>query len=157
MQRSLRNYIRLYHDVVNHNHPIKDYTDVDTATLGGANMDALHDMVRKEDKYCAYSTYQVSVLTDENGLEHRSAPINESRMVKFGEIKKAEDITVKAYTGWIMTDRIYADLFPDTRGKMMVVCGRSISPREPDDIICDRATGKRIWPVPAPRMPKMEP
>lgn len=157
MQHTVKTYVRFYKKVTHYTHPLKDTVDVDFADLGVKDMFALHDMICKDDTYCAYSTFQVSILKDDSGLEHRSAPINESRMIKFGEIKPSEDVKVPVYTGWMMGQIPYSDAHVESRGKSVVICGGNITTVTPGDIVYDRESRRKIWPVPVPRVPGPQP
>jgi hypothetical protein len=157
MQHSVKTYVRFYKKVTHYTHPLKEFVDVDIVDLGVRDIAALHDMIRKDDTYCAYNTFQISILHDGNGLEHRSAPINESRMIKFGEIKPAHEVKVPVYTGWMIGQLPYSDQHPESRGKSVVICGGNICPVTAGDIVYDRESGQKIWPVPAPRVPGPQP
>ena len=157
MQHSVKTYVRFYKKVTHYAHPLKEFVDVDINDLGVNDIAALHDMICKDDTYCAYNTFQISILHNDKGLEHRSAPINESRVIKFGEVKPANEVKVPVYTGWMMGQLPYSDQHPEARGKSVVICGGNISPVMPDDIVYDRQTGSKVWPARAPRVPGMQP
>ena len=75
MEHSVKTFVRLYKKVSHYAHPLKEFVDCDFDSLDVADIFSLHDMICKDDTYCAYSTFQISILTDGKGLEHRSAPI----------------------------------------------------------------------------------
>lgn len=155
--RTVKNYARLYKKVSFYSHALSEFVDQEMTGEKFKDVAALHETVRADDNFCAYSTYQISILTDENGIEHRSAPINESRMVKFGEIALAQKTYVPVYSGYSAGLRPYADMFPETRDKQVVTCGVNVRLLQDDDIIHDRKTGQRVWPALTPRIPRPGP
>ena len=157
MQHSVKTYIRLYKKVTHYSHPLKEFVDIDLNDLGVRDIAAAHEMISKDDTYCAYNTFQVSVILDDSGLEHRSGPINESRMIKFGEIKRAEEVKVPVYTGWMIGQIPFSDQHAEARGQSVIICGGNIAVATPADIVYDRESRKKIWPAPVPRLPAPTP
>jgi hypothetical protein len=78
-------------------------------------------------------------------------------MIKFGDIKPAHEVKIPVYTGWMVGQIPYSDQHTEARGKSVVICGGNITTATTDDIVYDRESGKKIWPVPAPRLPGMQP
>lgn len=144
MKKEVRNFVRLTASFSAVKYPIGGA--VDRAFGPGTDLPdlkAVHDFVRKSADYYAYSTYQISAIHD-GEREHLSAPFNHSATIKFGDLKRAQDVTIMTNPRVSNATCAYTDRHPDAMDTMLFVGGGRIEKTEPGDHIYDRDTGKRL-------------
>ena len=142
MKKDVRNFARLYASFTAVKYPVGGHED--RAFGPGTplpDLTAVHEFVRASNDYYAYSTYQISAIHD-GEREHLSAPFNHSATMKFGDIKKAQDVIIMVNPRVSTQTCAYTDRHPETKDTMIFVGGGRIEKIEPGDHIYDRDTGK---------------
>jgi hypothetical protein len=133
-----------------------DSETVDIAKLGLKSAADIHDYVRSNKLYEAYSSYQVSTVVAD-GISHRSSQYNKTPKVWFGRVQAAEDMKVIKFIrdagGKPVQDlEPLVDAQPGAKGRHFVrTDGWTIQMLEAGDQVFDKASNKRLWPLQAPQ------
>ena len=142
MKKDIRNFARLYASFTAVKYPVGGYED--RAFGPGTalpDLTAVHDFVRASNDYYAYSTYQVSAIHD-GEREHLSVAFNHSATIKFGELKRAQDVSIMVNPRASLATCAYTDRHPEAVNTDIFIGGGRIEKIEPGDHIYDRDTGK---------------
>jgi hypothetical protein len=138
-----------------------DSETVDIAALGLKSAADVHDYVRGNKFYEAYSTYQVSTVAFD-GITHTSARYNETPKTWFGRVQPAEELIVETFDkqadgSHVRVQKPYTEVAPGAKGLHFVRTeGYTIQVLQEGDRVFDRAANRRIWPAatgPAPDAP----
>ena len=142
MKKDIRNFVRLTVSFSAVKYPVGGVLE---RTFGPGtdlpDLNAVHDFVRGSHDYYAYSTYQISAIHD-GEREHLSKPFNHSATIKFGELKRAQDVTIMVNPRVSTATCAYTDRHPDAMDTMLFLGGGRIEKVEHGDHIYDRDTGK---------------
>lgn len=144
MKKEIRNFARLHASLAAAKYPAGGYEDRPFGPgMPLPDLAAVHEFVRASQDYYAYSTYQVSAIHD-GAREHLSAAFNHSAVIKFGELRRAQDVIIMANPRVSTETCAYTDRHPDTMDTQIFLGGGRIERVTPDDHIYDRATGKSL-------------
>lgn len=142
MKKETRSFARLYASFTAAKYPAGGHED--RAFGPGTalpDLSAVHNFVRASKDYYAYRTYQISAIHD-GEREHLSAAFNHSATIKFGELKRAQDVTIMASPRVSTATCAYTDRHPEAVDTLIFIGGGRIEKIESGDHIYDRDTGK---------------
>jgi hypothetical protein len=154
MKKKIRTFARLFNRLGAPAPQNGDHQDVEIGR--GKDFPSLknvHDHVRTNPDLYAYKTWQISVIND-GTRDHTSAAFNESAVIKFGKVKRAEDTLIMMDPRGSDKTCLYTERYPQAKGKNVFVGGGRVEKISPEDHIYDRETGECLQPRPSLRLVK---